>query len=102
MTSPSSKPGPAACAAGPSAENTPAPIIAPRPTTTASSIPSLRARRLGLWAPVWTLRGEVKLLGWRLGERRNPIRDKLPRQPEGVSFLRLNGYANCPTHVSGG
>src|SRR4029079_16030026 len=38
---------PAARAAGPIAENTPAPIIEPRPTTTASRVVSLRARRDG-------------------------------------------------------
>src|SRR6266540_5143638 len=36
---------PAARAAGPIAENTPAPIIDPRPTITASRVPSLRASR---------------------------------------------------------
>ena len=36
---------PAAAAAGPTAANTPAPIIDPSPTITASLVPSLRASR---------------------------------------------------------
>src|SRR4051812_39839588 len=46
MASPISSPLPAACAAGPMAAKTPAPIMAPRPITTASPSPSRRARRL--------------------------------------------------------
>jgi hypothetical protein len=38
---------PAARAAGPTAEKTPAPIIEPSPTAIASPTPSLRARRVG-------------------------------------------------------
>src|SRR5688572_3872099 len=44
---PSSSPGPAAPAAGPIAANTPAPIIDPRPMTTASVTPRERERRSG-------------------------------------------------------
>ncbi len=44
---PISKPPPAASAAGPTAPNTPAPIIAPSPMTTASNSPSRRANRVG-------------------------------------------------------
>src|SRR5687767_5734166 len=43
-------PDPAASAAGPMAANTPAPIIDPRPMTTASPSPSRRASRLGGWS----------------------------------------------------
>jgi hypothetical protein len=43
-TSPTSRPLPAACAAGVKAAKTPAPIIEPTPITTASVRPSLRAR----------------------------------------------------------
>src|SRR4030095_4884732 len=81
MTSPSSNPGPAACAAGPSAENTPAPIIAPRPITTASSIPSLRARRLGFSASRCVRRWAVKLPCLAVGRRAN-------RQKAGTSPVR--------------
>src|SRR5882757_373339 len=43
MTNPSSRPAPAARAAGANAENTPAPIIEPNPITTASPVPNRRA-----------------------------------------------------------
>jgi hypothetical protein len=39
---PTSRPVPAAAAAGANAENTPAPIIEPNPITTASTVPSRR------------------------------------------------------------
>src|SRR5829696_2097151 len=42
-----SRPAPAASTAGPTAANTPAPIIDPRPITTASPSPRRRASRLG-------------------------------------------------------
>ncbi len=45
MPSPASSPLPAARAAGANAVNTPAPIIAPSPSTTASRVPSPRANR---------------------------------------------------------
>src|SRR6266511_2972582 len=51
IPSPSRRAFPAARAAGPNAANTPAPIIDPSPMTTASPIPSRRARRLGASAP---------------------------------------------------
>src|SRR5687767_8014322 len=47
MARPMSSPDPAASAAGPTAANTPAPIIEPRPMTTASPRPRRRASRLG-------------------------------------------------------
>src|SRR6188472_3127291 len=47
MASPTSRPAPAASAAGPNAENTPAPIIDPRPMATASPSPRRRSSRLG-------------------------------------------------------
>src|ERR1700734_3612226 len=43
MANPISSPAPAARAAGPNAANTPAPIIDPKPITTASPVPSRRA-----------------------------------------------------------
>src|SRR5919106_5781923 len=46
MASPISRPGPAAWAAGPMAAKTPAPIMEPSPITTASVMPSRRAKRL--------------------------------------------------------
>src|SRR5271163_698369 len=42
MANPINSPAPAARAAGPNAANTPAPIIDPRPITTASTVPSRR------------------------------------------------------------
>src|SRR5687768_12916156 len=46
-----SSPDPAASAAGPTAANTPAPIIEPRPMTTASPTPRRRASLLGASSP---------------------------------------------------
>src|SRR5215475_14029230 len=46
ITRPINKPPPAALAAGAKAENTPAPIIDPRPMTTASNVPRRRTRVL--------------------------------------------------------
>src|SRR4051794_21125136 len=48
MARPISNPEPATSAAGPMAAKTPAPIIEPRPMTTASPKPSRRASRLGV------------------------------------------------------
>src|SRR5215217_803295 len=52
MASPMSSPAPAAWAAGPTAANTPAPIIEPRPMTTASPSPRRRASLVGAAATV--------------------------------------------------
>src|SRR6185437_14486866 len=49
---------PATSAAGPSAEKMPAPIIAPKPITTASPTPSLRAKRLRGCAAACAIRAE--------------------------------------------
>src|SRR3990167_1771278 len=50
IASPTTRPFPAAFAAGPNAANTPAPIIDPRPIATASKVPRRRARRVGAFS----------------------------------------------------
>src|SRR6266496_4080548 len=53
ITKPSSRALPAARAAGAKAANTPAPIMEPRPMTTASKVPSRRTSRGGPYLRVW-------------------------------------------------
>src|SRR3954453_18774880 len=70
MARPISNPAPAASAAGPMAANTPAPIIDPRPITTASPSPSRLASRVGAGSTSAVVRDQLDLESARLGEVR--------------------------------